>query len=75
MKVTIRNEFTNQSTTVDASRPLTSSKVRAIRRRLCRPDCRSGDTLGGFGRQDDGEAYLALLERAESVLVTGADES
>jgi len=73
MKITISNEFSGRETTVDTSKPLTREKVRAIRRRLCRPECASGDILGARGRQDEPEAYLDFLVRAEAVLVSGND--
>jgi hypothetical protein len=69
MKITITNHFTNRETTVDASRPLTKTKIKSIRRRLCSDDCCSGDDLGAAGPQQDG--YEGLLRRAQSVLVTG----
>ena len=68
-KVTITNDFTNISTTVDTSKPLTAAKIRSIRRRLCSDDCRSGDTLGARGPQQDG--YTRLLERANQIIMTG----
>jgi len=73
MRIKISNEFTGKSTTVNASRPLTRVKIRAIRRRLCRPECRSGDILGARGRQDEPEAYLEFLVRAEAVWAGGDD--
>lgn len=67
-KITITNDFTNKSTTVDASKPLTPAKVKAIRRRLCSDDCKSGDDLGARGKQADG--YDALLEKAQRALMS-----
>lgn len=63
-RVTIRNDFTGNAITVDASRPVTAKKVRAWRSKLHAADCTSGDTLGGRGPQSDPEAYEELLERA-----------
>ena len=68
-KITITNSYTSKSTTVDASKPLTKSKIKAIRRRLCSDDCTSGDDLGARGPQEDG--YASLLNRAQSIIVTG----
>jgi hypothetical protein len=68
-KITITNDFTNCSTTVDASKPMTPAKIRAIRRRLCSDDCTSGDTLGARGPQADG--YAALRDRADQIVLTG----
>lgn len=73
-KLTIANEFTGLSTVVDASKPLTTRRIRDIRRRLVAAECKSGDTLGGRGRQDNPEAYEAFLLRAEQVIATGRDE-
>ena len=67
-KITISNDFTNRTTTVDTSKPLTAAKVRAIRRRLCSDDCKSGDDLGARGKQQD--RYEDLLERAQQALLT-----
>jgi hypothetical protein len=68
-KITITNDFTNRSTTVDASKPLTPAKIKAIRGRLCSDDCASGDTLGARGPQADG--YAALRDRADQIVLTG----
>ena len=68
-KVTITNDFTSISTTVDTRKPLTAAKIRSIRRRLCSGDCRSGDTLGARGPQEDG--YTRLLDRANQIMMTG----
>jgi len=73
MKITISNEFTGRETAVDTSRTLTKGKIRAIRKRLCDRDCRSGDILGARGRQDEPEAYLDFLVRAEAVWA-GSDD-
>ena len=73
MKIRISNEFTGKETTVNTYRPLTRDKIRSIRRRLCRPECRSGDILGARGKQDEPEAYLEYLERAEAVWAGGDD--
>lgn len=70
-KVTIRNEFTGNKITVDASKPLTAKKIASWRSKLHAADCTSGDDLGGRGKQDDHEAYLQLLTRAQRVLSTG----
>ena len=66
-RITIKNEFTGSTTTVDPSRPLTRQKIRAIRRRLCRPECTSGDLLGARGPQADAEAYERFHDRAIDV--------
>ncbi len=63
-RITIKNEFTGSTTTVDPSKPLTRQKIRAIRRRLCRPECTSGDLLGARGPQADAEAYERFYDRA-----------
>lgn len=73
-KVTIRNEFTGNEITVDASKPVTAKKVKAWRSKLHAADCTSGDDLGGRGKQADPEAYEALLLRAQQVVATGRDE-
>jgi len=73
-KVTIRNEFAGNEITVDASKPVTAKKIRAWRSKLHAADCTSGDSLGGRGKQDDPEAYDALLMRAERVLMTGVEQ-
>ena len=67
-RITISNDFTNRSTIVDTSKPLTAAKVLAIRRRLCSDDCRSGDDLGARGKQQDG--YSTLLDRAQQALMS-----
>jgi hypothetical protein len=68
-KITIANDFTNKSTTVDASKPLTPTKVKAIRQRLCSDDCKSGDDLGARGPQQEG--YADLLEKAQRAMIGG----
>ena len=73
-KVTIRNEFTGNEITVDASKPVTAKKVKAWRNKLHAADCTSGDDLGGRGKQADQAAYDALLVRAQRVVATGRDE-
>jgi hypothetical protein len=73
MRIKISNEFTGRATTVNTCRPLTRDKIRLIRKRLCHKECRSGDILGARGRQDDPEAYLEFLERAEAVWAGGDD--
>jgi len=73
MRITISNDFTGRRTTINACRPLTRDKIRLIRRRLCDKDCRSGDILGARGQQDEPEAYLEYLERAEAVWAGGDD--
>jgi len=73
-KVTIRNEFTGNEITVDASKPVTVKKVKAWRSKLHAADCTSGDDLGGRGKQADPEAYEALVVRAQRVVATGRDE-
>lgn len=73
-KVTIRNEFTGNEITVDASKPVTAKKVKAWRSKLHAADCKSGDDLGGRGKQADPDAYEALLIRAQRVVATGRDE-
>lgn len=67
--ITIRNDFTNRSTRVDPSRPMTAKKARDIRRRLCSDICISGDTLGARGPQEPG--YDQLLARADQAVLTG----
>ena len=67
--ITIRNDFTNRSTKVDPSRPMTAKKALAIRRRLCADDCKSGDCLGARGQQEPG--YDRLLDRAAQAILTG----
>lgn len=74
IKVTIRNEFTGNEITVDASKPVTAKKVKAWRSKLHAADCTSGDELGGRGKQADPEAYEALLLRAQQVVATGRGE-
>ena len=73
-KVTIRNDFTGNEIRVDASRPVTAKKVKAWRSKLHAPDCTSGDDLGGRGKQEDPEAYEALLLRAQQVAATGNEK-
>ena len=73
-KVTIRNEFTGNEITVDASKPITAKKVAAWRSKLHAADCTSGDDLGGRGKQADQKAYEALLSRVQRVVSTGNDE-
>jgi len=73
-KVTIHNEFTGREITVDASKPVTAKKVASWRSKLHASDCKSGDDLGGRGKQADPEAYEALLLRAQQVVATGRDE-
>jgi hypothetical protein len=68
-KITITNDFTNASTKVDTSKPLTPAKIKAIRRRLCSDDCSSGDTLGARGPQVS--EYAALRDRADQIMLTG----
>jgi len=70
-KVTIRNDFTGCVMTIDASKPLTASRIKTLRRNMHAGDCMSGDELGGRGKQDDPDAYDALLARAQQVAVTG----
>lgn len=72
MRITITNDFTNQSTTVDTSKPLSPAKVKAIRRRLCSDDCTSGDDIGARGPQAEG--YAEFLNRAQRVMSTGEAE-
>lgn len=69
--ITIRNDFTNRSTKVDPSRPMTAKKALAIRRRLCADDCKSGDCLGARGLQEDSEEYRRLSDRAAQAILTG----
>lgn len=73
-KVTIRNEFTGNEITVDASKPVTAQKLKVWRSKLHAADCKSGDDLGGRGKQADPESYESLLERAQLVVATGQDE-
>lgn len=73
-KITIQNEFTGRAITVDASKPLTAKKIASWRNKLQAKGCTSGDTLGGRGRQENAEAYEALLSRAEQVAATRCDE-
>ena len=70
-KVTIRNEFTGNEISVDASKPLTAKKIASWRSKLHAADCTSGDDLGGRGKQSDEDAYSQLLQRAQRVLATG----
>jgi hypothetical protein len=67
--IVIANDFTNRSTKVDQSKPMTARKVLAIRRRLCADDCKSGDCLGARGPQEPG--YAQLIERAAHCVLTG----
>ena len=69
MRITIRNDFTGRSTSVDPSKPMTAKKARSIRRRLCADGCMSGDTLGARGPQEPG--YDGLLDRAAQAVLTG----
>jgi hypothetical protein len=69
--ITIRNDFTNRSTKVDTSRPMTAKRALAIRRRLCADDCTSGDHLGARGLQNNPEAYRILTDRAAQAILTG----
>ena len=73
-KVIIRNEFTGNEIAVDSSKPVTAKKVKLWRSKLHAADCKSGDDLGGRGKQDDQTAYDALLVRAQRVVATGQDE-
>ena len=73
-KVSISNEYTGKSITVDTSRPLTRKKIATWRSKLHNPGCTSGDDLGGRGKQEDPDAYEALLTRAQQVVLTGRDE-
>jgi hypothetical protein len=66
--ITITNNFTNRSTRVDPSKPMTARRAQAIRRRLCADDCTSGDTLGARGPQEPG--YDRLLDRATHAVLT-----
>jgi hypothetical protein len=68
-KIIITNDFTYARTIVDASKPLTKAKIKAIRRRLCSDDCVSGDVLGARGQQPP--EYAALRDRAEQIMLTG----
>lgn len=70
--ITIVNNFTGKSTVVDASRPLTTRRIRNIRLRLCLSSCRSGDVLGARGPQQHG--YEWLKYRADRVIMTGESE-
>ena len=70
-KVTIRNNFTGCVMTIDASKPLTASRLKTLRGKMRADACMSADDLGGRGKQDDQEAYDALLARAEQVAMTG----
>jgi hypothetical protein len=72
--LTIKNEFTGNEVSVDTSKPLTAKKIKAIRSKLHAADCTSGDDLGGRGKQDDADAYEALLMRAQRIVATGKDE-
>ncbi len=72
--LTIRNNFTDCATTVNPGKPLTLRRIKAIRGRLHGADCKSGDDLGGRGRQDDPAAYEELLLRAVQVVGSGRDE-
>lgn len=68
--ITIRNDFHNTKTWVDASRPMTREKVARIRRKLCgTKGCKCGDSLGGRGPQEDG--YAELIDKALEVIFTG----
>jgi hypothetical protein len=71
MKITIRNEFTNRSTKVDSSRPMTAKRALTISRRLCADDCQSGDHLGARGPQDNPDEYRRLTDRAAQAILTG----
>lgn len=62
-KLRIRNDFTNRETWIDADRPLNRRKVKRIRARLCRPECRSGDILGGRGPQENPALYAEIIEK------------
>lgn len=70
-KVTIRNEFTGNEITVDASKWVTAKKIKSWRSKLHAANCISGDDLGGSGKQADQAAYDALLVRAQRVMATG----
>jgi hypothetical protein len=74
-KVTIRNDFSRKSITVNASKPITAKKVASWRKKLHAAGCTSGDDLGGRGPQDDPKEYAALLARAQRVLATKIDET
>jgi len=67
--IVITNDFTNRSTRVDDSKPMTVRKALAIRRRLCADDCTSGDCLGSRGPQEPG--YDKLVDRAAQCILTG----
>ena len=67
--ITITNDFTGRETRVDPSRPMTTRKALAIRRRLCADDCKSGDCLGARGQQEPG--YDRLAERAAQAILSG----
>ena len=69
MKIRITNHFTNLSTVVDASLPMTTKKADSIRSRLCLQDCYSGDDLGASGPQVEG--YSDLLYRAQCAIMSG----
>jgi len=66
-KLKIKNEFTNRETWIDIEKPFTQKRIKRIRARLCRPDCTSGDDLGGRGRQEDPELYAATIEKIVGV--------
>jgi len=67
--IVITNDFTNRSTKVDPSKPMTARKALAIRRRLCADECTSGDSLGARGPQEPG--YQQLADRAAQCILTG----
>jgi hypothetical protein len=70
--LTIRNDFTNCSAKINASKPLTKRKIMALRRNMLSNGCCSGDELGGRGNQDEG--YESFLLRAQYVMMSGTDE-
>jgi hypothetical protein len=72
--LTVRNNFTGQSATINTDTPLTASRIKSLRRKLHAGDCMSGDDLGGRGPQDDPDHYHATLARAQSIVCTGRDE-
>ena len=52
MRITLTNDFHRTATTIDASRPITSRRIRNIRNRLCgAAGCCCGGDLGQRGQQ------------------------
>ena len=72
-KITIKNNFSNRQTWIDADRPFTVQRINRIRARLTSPGCQSGDILGARGPQENPIEYCEVMQRAIIVVLGGQE--